>query len=337
MADVAILVFDDCQASAVSVVTEALSVANLHWGMATSEDEPPFKWRTVSWDGRPVRTMAGLELVPDASIEGLGSPDLIFVPAIRSDDSEAMSRSIQKLNEIWGRSLQDHHRSRRYVAANCSAVFLLAEAGLLDGHTATTSWWLSSRFRRSYPKVRLTPEMLVAKDARVFSAAAFSACLNLGVEFIAEFLGPRAALSCARVMLIDVNRATQLPYANVHELTQHGDDLVARAQSLLLSNLRQPAQLDKLAGCLRVTSRTLNRRFKAATGETPLEFLQKARIERAKRLLEATTASVDEIVHRVGYDDTSSFRRLFKRVTGVSPFEYRERFATPDGPTRVEQ
>ncbi|MHA1553613.1 MAG: GlxA family transcriptional regulator [Alphaproteobacteria bacterium] len=330
MPDVAILVFDDCQASAVSVVIEALSVANLHWASTSSEDKPPFTWRTVSWDGRPVRTMAGLTMAADASMDGLGSPDLIFVPAIRSDDGKVMQKSIQQLNEIWGGSLRGHHRSHRYVAANCSATFLLAEAGLLDGRMATTSWWLSGSFRRSYPNVRLAPEKLVTKDARVFCAAAFSACLNLGIEIIAEFLGPRAALSCARVMLIDVNRSTQLPYANLQELAKHGDDLVLLAQSRLLSNLRRPAQLVKLADSLRVTSRTLNRRFKAATGETPLEFLQKARIEHARRLLETTNVSVDEIVHRVGYEDTSSFRRLFKRVTGISPLEYRQRFAMRD-------
>jgi transcriptional regulator GlxA family with amidase domain len=219
------------------------------------------------------------------------------------------------------------HRSRRYLAANCSATFLLAEAGLLDGRLATTSWWLSGDFRRTYPKVRLTPDALVTKDERILCGAAFSACLNLGVEIIAEFLGPRAALSCARVMLVDVNRTTQLPYANLQEQVHHGDELVLRAQSVLLSNLRRPTQLEGLADRLRVTTRTLNRRFKAATGETPLEFLQKARIERARGLLETSRLSFDQIVERVGYEDASSFRRLFKRAVGISPHEYRRRFS----------
>lgn len=324
--EVVIPVFDDCQPSAVSAIVEALSVANLHWTTVNGEDRPPFEWRTVSRDGRPVRTMAGLNLAADSALEQLGRPDLIFVPAIRSNDTQAMRDSIREMNEVWGGPLREHHEKGRYLAANCSAVFLLAETGLLDRRKATTSWWLSSHFQHAYPQVRLTPELLVTEEDRIYCAAAFSACFNLGLEIIARFLGPRAAISCAQVMLIDINRSAQLPYVGTHELARHSDDLVLRAQSMLLADLRNPARPEKLAERLRVTSRTLNRRFKTAIGETPLEFLQKARVERAKRLLETTDLSVDEIVHRVGYADASSFRRLFNRITSISPLEYRRRF-----------
>jgi transcriptional regulator GlxA family with amidase domain len=326
MPDVAILVFDECQASAVSAVIEAFTVANLHWASVDHDSDHPFTWRAISRDGRAVRTMAGLALSPEASIDDLGSPDLIFVPAIRSDDRKEMEKSVRHLNGMWGQLLRAQHQRGKYLAANCSATFLLAEAGLLDGRMATTSWWLSGHFRRTYPNVRLMPDALVTKDDRIFCAAAFSACLNLGVEIVAEFVGARAALSCARVMLVDVNRTTQLPYANLQEQVHHGDDLVLRAQSGLISNMRRPAQVERLADRLGVTTRTLNRRFKAATGETPLEFLQKARIERARGLLETSRLGFDQIVVRVGYEDVSSFRRLFKRGIGISPQEYRRRF-----------
>lgn len=326
MTEIAIIVFDECQGSAVSAMVEALGVANLHWSSTGDYGDPPFSWRTVSWDGRSVRAMGGLTIAADASVEALGNPDVIFVPAVRSDDRRTMTKSIERLNEQWGSVLRNHHSHDRYLAANCSSIFLLARAGLLNGRTATISWWLSDSFRRSYPSVHLMPEMLVTKDARVFCAAAFSACLNLGLEIVAEFLGPRAALSCARVMLIDVNRTTQLPYANLQDQTEHGDDLVLRAQTWLLSNLARTIRLGQLATRLGVTSRTLTRRFKAATRETPLEFLQNARIERAKRLLATTNVSFGEVAHRVGYEDASSFRRLFVRNTGISPREYRGRF-----------
>jgi len=326
MPDVALLVFDNCQPSAVSTVAESLSIANLHWTRANGKGKPPFAWRTISFDGRPVRGMGGVTLVADGSLEDLQRPDLIFVPGVRAYNERTMQSTLQQLNSHWGDALRDHYKRNGYVAANCSAVFLLAEAGLLDGRMATTSWWLARSFRDRYPRVRLLPEMLVTKDTRIFCAASFSACLNLGLEVVSEFLGPRAMLTLARVMLIDVNRTAQLPYANLQHQIQHGDDLVVRAQTLLLTNLRRAPDLETLAGRLHVSSRTLGRRFKTATGETPLAFLQNARIERAKRLLETTTVSFDQIAFRVGYEDVSSFRRLFTRASGISPSSYRRRF-----------
>ena len=325
MPDVAILLYDDCQPSVVSTIVEAMSVANIHWALANGKGKPPFAW-TLSSDGRSVRAMGGIKLMPDGSAAKLRTADLILAPAFRSDDPRRMDQLIKRLSAQWGDVLRAHHRRGGYVAANCSAAFLLADAGLLDGRTATTSWFLSRTFRRRFPRVRLAHDMLVTKDNRIFCAAAFSACLNLGIEIVAEFLGPRAALTLARVMLIDANRTAQLPYANLLDQAKHGDELVLRAQTWLLTNLRRELDVEQLADRLHVTSRTLCRRFKKAIGETPREFLQNARIERAKRLLETTQDSLDEVVHRVGYEDVSSFRRLFTREIGISPREYRRQF-----------
>ena len=326
MPDVAVFVFEDCQPSAVTTVTEALSISNLHWCRTNEEGQPPFVWRTISFDGQPVRGMGGVTLVPDGSLKDLQRPDLIFIPGVRAYSEDQMRKVLQHLNAHWGDVLRDHYRRNGYIAANCSAVFLLAEAGLLNGRTATTSWWLARSFRTRYPQVRLLPEMLVTKDARIFCAASFSACLNLALEIVSEFLGPHAMLTLARVMLIDVNRTVQLPYANLQHQVQHGDDLVLRAQTLLLTNLRRVLDIETLAKRLHVSSRTLGRRFKGAVGETPLTFLQNARIERAKRLLETTNISFEQIAYRVGYEDVSSFRRLFARASGISPSSYRKKF-----------
>jgi transcriptional regulator GlxA family with amidase domain len=326
MPDIVILLYDDCQPSAASIVTEALVIANLHWSIANGKGKPPFTWRTISHDGRPVRAMGGVRLVPDGSVESLRKPDLIFVPAIRSDDARRLARTVERLGAQWGGVLRAHHRRGGYLAANCSATHLLAEAGLLDGHAATTSWFLARSFRGRYPRVRLADDMLVMRGERIFTAAAFSGCFNLCIELVAEFLGPQAALTLARVMLIDANRTAQLPYANLLDQSKHGDDLVLRAQTLLLTNLRRVPDLETIAARLHVTSRTLCRRFKRAIGETPRDFLQNARIERAKRLLETTRERLEQIVHRIGYEDVSSFRRLFTREIGISPRDYRRRF-----------
>jgi transcriptional regulator GlxA family with amidase domain len=181
----------------------------------------------------------------------------------------------------------------------------------------------------------LAREVLVTKDERILCSAAFSACLYLGLEIVAEFLGPQAVLPCARVMLIDVNRTEQLQYTNLRAPVQHGDELVLRAQTTLLMNLAHPPNLQKLAEQLNVTSRTLGRRFKNATGETPITFLQNVRVERAKRLLESTNVSFDQIAYRVGYEDPGAFRRVFAQAVGLSPRDYRQRFAARKGAGRT--
>jgi len=326
MIEVVVLVFDDCEPSAVAAVIEALSIANFHWSVANGAEAPPFAWRTISFDGKPVRTIGDIRLAPDGSSETLQHPDLIFVPGIRGNDLREMDRSVRRLSTQWKDALIDHYGRNGYLAAACSGVFVLAEAGLLDGRVATTSWFLSRHFQSRYPRVRLAREMLFTNEERIFCSAAFSACFNLGHEIVAEFLGPRAALSLARVMFVDVNRTAQMPYANLLHGIKHNDDLVLRAQAFLLNDIRRALDLERLADRLHVTSHTLNRRFKKAIGETPLSFLQNARVERAKRLLETTNVSLDQIVCRVGYEDASSFRRLFVQTTGVSPREYRKRF-----------
>jgi len=326
MTEIAVLIYEHVLPSATAAIIEALSIANFHWGLAHGESAPPFSFRTLSFDGNPVRAMGGISLAPDGSSEQLGRPDLIFVPAIRCDNLSVLDKSLATLSAQWGGALRAHHERQGYIAANCSAAHLLAEAGLLDGRKATTSWFLARRFRKRYPRVQLQPELLVTKDCRIFCAAAFSACLNLCVEIIAEFIGPSAALALARVMLVDFNRMAQLPYANILNQIKPSDDLVLRAQTLLIADFANTPDLEKLAKQLHVTSRTLTRRFKKAIGETPHTFLQNARIERAKRLLETTDLTFDQIVYRVGYEDVSSFRRLFARASGVSPRDYRRRF-----------
>ncbi len=328
MVEVVNIVFDGCQPTALSAVVEALSLANLHDQRVQETKRPPFVWRTLSDRGRPVQAMGGLTLEVDGDLNDIDTPDLIFVPAILSSDPAKMIGRIDELQRNLGDLLKLEHSRNCVIAANCSAVFLLAEAGLLTGRNATTSWWLTKLFAARYPRVHLQQDALVTKDDNIFCAAAFSACLNLGVSVVEHFLGASAALSCARVMLVDVNRATQLPYANLAAQTKHDDQLVLRAQTILMSRLSEPMDIAALAKRLGVTSRTLGRRFGAAIGETPSDFLQHARIETAKRLLETTMMTINEIVHEVGYEDASSFRRLFRRVAGVPPGEYRRRFST---------
>jgi transcriptional regulator GlxA family with amidase domain len=151
--------------------------------------------------------------------------------------------------------------------------------------------------------------------------------LNLALRIVEKFAGPDVAAATAKMMLIDTNRVSQSSYASIPQAPLHADELVSRAQRYMEKSLRQGFNLGALARQLAVSERTLNRRFKRALGEAPLHYLQSLRVDVAKRLLETHGLTVDAVGERVGYGDLSTFRRLFKRETGLSPRDYRRRFA----------
>jgi transcriptional regulator GlxA family with amidase domain len=204
---------------------------------------------------------------------------------------------------------------------------LLARTGLLDSRRATTSWWLERTFRATFPRVQLHADELVTQDRRLWCGGAYTAYLNLGLRLVEELASPAVARACARIMLIDANRAFQTPYTVLQTHVGHSDDLVWRAQTWMQARLKNGFSTRAVAEALQVTERTLIRHFKQTLGEPPGRYLQRLRVEAARWLLEATDLSLEQIIERVGYADVSSFRRLFERETRLSPREYRHRLA----------
>ena len=325
MHTVAILAFDECHTAAIASLMDLLTIANMH--AARQQAGRLFGWRTVSPDGRAVRAMGGIELPVDGDLRSVPDPAVIFIPGIRYTDD---GRLLQQVGRLW---LACHHwietgyRQGATVAAACSGTFLLARTGLLDNRKATTSWWLRRTFETTFPQVRLQSDQLVTQDRRLWCAGAYTAYLNLGLRLVEELATPRVALACAKIMLIDANRASQSPYATLQTHVGHSDDLVWRAQTWMQARLMEGFKIQAAADVLRVSERTLARRFRRAMGQTPSRYLQDLRVETAKRLLETTNLSLEQIVERVGYVDLSSFRRLFERETTLTPREYRNRFA----------
>jgi transcriptional regulator GlxA family with amidase domain len=308
-------------------MVEVLRMANLHAARAEQAAPPVFRWQLLSPSGKPVHAMGGPTLGVEGNLSQAGRADAVFVPAIHFDgDVERLQRSVEALADSCGSWLVDQYRKGAILAASCSGVFVLARAGLLNGKRATTSWFLGRLFRENFAQVRLCEEALVTRDGRLFSSGAFSASLDLCLEIVKHFAGPALALACAKVMLIDINRHSQFPYMTLQTLARHGDQLVLRAQSRICSRVREEISVEDLARRLGVSARTLNRRFHAAIGRSPTQYLQEVRIEGAKRLLETSGLSLERIMERVGYHDPSSFRRLFERTTKVSPSGYRRMF-----------
>ena len=212
------------------------------------------------------------------------------------------------------------------LAASCCGAFLLAEAGLLDGHEATTSWWLDGAFRRRYPRVKLSVDRMVVEDDGVTTTGASTAVMGYMLQLLARHADPALAQHTARMMLIDPDRQSQAPYISLALGERPRHSLSEKAEAFLQRELHRELSIAELAGHCGTSERSLLRHFRQHYGASPLAHLQHLRVERAKALLETTLLSFEEIVERCGYSDASSFRKLFKRATSLTPADYRERF-----------
>jgi transcriptional regulator GlxA family with amidase domain len=320
----AILTFDGCYASSVGGFADILQIANSHLRRQDGPGAGLFEWRFVSPSGEPAVASNGLSL----QTHKLGPReryDLVFIPSVHYGGHRQFDELLDRQSDAcaW---LVGQWRAGAWVAANCTGTFILAQTGLLDGRTATTTWWLERQFRTKYPKVDLQLRPVLTEADRLLCAGASASYLLQTIRVIERFSGPVIASQCAKAMLIDVSQTSQIPYLPLLAQRTHSDSLVHRAQHWLQRNMAKDLRISALADALAVSDRTLIRRFRAALDQTPLTYLQDLRLEAARALLETSALSVEGIASQIGYGDTSSFSRLFRQRIGMSPGAYRGRF-----------
>jgi transcriptional regulator GlxA family with amidase domain len=331
MTDIRIWVCDSVLASGVMGPIDVFTSANAILAGALGgprHASPPFSWRVESIDGKPVRTASGQILNVDGAISACASADAVVIPGPFVANIEGFLEKRDVLKPLFVALGRQRERGA-LLASSCSGSFVLAEAGLLDGRSATTHWALAGVFKRRYPAVDLRAADVITEHGRIICSGAVTTYLDLAIRLVEKFAGSEVAAMTARLLLIDTDRISQTPYMTFAErdLLEHSDALVARAQRWMERHLQEGFSLPRLARRLAVSERTLNRRFRQAIGDTPLGYVQSLRIAVAKRLLEANRLTVDRVSERVGYGDLSAFRELFKRETGVSPRDYQRRFA----------
>jgi transcriptional regulator GlxA family with amidase domain len=320
----AILGFDDVYASVLGGYADMLQVANAHLRKQGGRDAGQFEWHFLSADGQPVRASNGLELAMQP-LPPRRRYDLVFIPSLHY-------RGWRQFQSFLGRQqvVRDwlvHQWSQgAWLSANCTGTFLLADTGLLEHRTATTTWWLEQHFRARYPNVELQMRPAVTESERLVCGGAHATFLLQAVRVLAHFTGEAIAQQCARSMLIDLTQATQTPMQPLAGEQDHNDPLILKAQKWLQEHMTNPIRISELARHLAVSERTLIRRFNAARGHSPLTYLQHLRIDTARALLEAGDLSIERVAHYVGYSDISSFSRLFRTRVGLTPGAYRERF-----------
>ncbi len=323
MPRITFLAADGCLFSGIAGLIDALSIANLwHRAMQRDDHATLFKTEIVSLDGRAIRAHGGIAAQAHKALVDVGPTDFIVVPPHLPVADAAPAEM-----NAW---VVDRHRRGTPVGAMCTGVFTLAATGLLDGRRATTNWHFARLFRKRYPRVDLQPEKMLTVDGGLVCTGAATAFFQLALHLIEMFGTPELAAVCAKALLVDPNKDCQSPYALPDLRRDHGDAAVAEAQVWLEANYAGEVAIDAVAGRVGISPRHFKRRFKKATGETPLGYLQRVRIEAAKKRLETTRESMNTITWKIGYEDSSSFRRLFKKTTGLSPREYRDKFARVD-------
>lgn len=214
------------------------------------------------------------------------------------------------------------------IGAGCNGTFALAATGLLDGGLATTCWFLADYFQQTFQDITLDAQSSVRRSGVCLTAGASTAYIQLCLQIIADQQGSRFASQLAKLLMVEPAGQSQAPFLSVQQLLSHQDEKIANIQQYLRQRLAQPLELSQLASEFAMSSRTLSRRFKAATGLTPMAWLQKLRIDKAKQLLENTMLPLEQLTLQVGYEDVSSFRKLFQQYTQMTPKAYRAHFAS---------
>jgi transcriptional regulator GlxA family with amidase domain len=322
MIDVTVLLLDQTFSSTAVGPMEVFRHAGSLWNKLTGKPEKPrFQVRTASADGRPVLCDGPIHIQPMSAIHNIRRTDLIFIPTTGLSLDDVVERNAPVVP--W---LKRWHKRGAEIASVCSGVGLVAATGMLDGRRATTHWALADRFREKYPKVKWMPELMVTEDRGLYCGGGVHAALDLTLYLVEKFCGHDIAMESAKALLIEMPRAWQAGFAVVPLKTEHNDEAISTAQDWLHQNFHRPFPLEAPADRAGMSLRNFVRRFKQATGDSPLAYLQKLRIAAAKRLLENNHRTMQEISDAVGYQDVAFFRSLFQRHTGVSPSAYRERF-----------
>jgi transcriptional regulator GlxA family with amidase domain len=327
MARITFVLYEHCLSSAITAMIDAFSIYNSLYNHANTNGSGGgtsssfFEMKIASVRLEPVQTNGGVWVQPDTTFESVKKSDLILIPP-------RLYGQLPKEGELfhiipW---LRKSYQKGVRIGAMCTGSFVLASTGLLDSKIATTNWQFVKKFQRQFPKVILKPDRILTEDEGLICSGAITAMYNLAL-YVFEIFGSKIlSRQCSKILLVDQHRKSQLPYMATIFHKQHGDSQILNAQQWLEDNYASQFTIDDVANVVGLSPRHFKRRFKKATGETPLRYLQQMRLETAKNMLETSLENVEIITQQVGYEDSRTFRRLFKRFTSLSPREYRSRF-----------
>lgn len=254
-------------------------------------------------------------------IDDVQKTDLIIIPAVDGDPAEGIERNKEFLP--W---IKKQYEQGAEVASLCIGAFLLAATGLGDGKKMATHWLAENQFRKMFPQITLIAEKIVTDEDGIYSSGGAYSYLNLILYLIEKYVNRETAVLCAKVFALEIDRENQSAFMMFTGTKEHGDEPIKEAQTFIENNYKEKITVDQLASMFALGRRNLERRFKKATANTVVEYIQRVKIEAAKMSLESSSENVNEVMYKVGYNDIKAFRTTFKKITGLSPVEYRNKY-----------
>ena len=257
----------------------------------------------------------------DATIDEVEQTDMVFVPALSGDMQTAL-----ELNKGFLPWIVKQYENGAEVISLCIGAFLLASTGLLNGRRCSTHWLSANEFRTMFPEVELVDDKIITEDQGLYSSGGASSYWNLLLHLVEKNVNRDMAIKAAKYFAIDIERNSQASFMIFNGQKGHEDDAVKKAQDFIEKNFEDKITLDQLSDMFAIGRRSLERRFKKATNNTVMEYIQRVKIEAAKKRFETSRKNITEVMYDVGYTDNKAFRSTFKKVTGLSPIAYKNKY-----------
>jgi len=258
---------------------------------------------------------------PHTNISAIAKTNLIIIPSLNHNYDKAIIPNQPLVDWIAAQ-----YKNGAEVASICTGAFLLASSGLLDGKTCSTHWAAAESFRMMFPDVNLQTDLLITDENGIYTNGGAYSFLNLMVYLVEKYFDRQTAIYCSKVFQIEMDRNSQSAFTIFTGQKRHGDEVVKQAQDYIESNLDEKISIEDLSSKFAVGRRNFDRRFIKATGNTPVEYAQRVKIESAKKALETSRKTINEVMYEVGYSDVKAFREVFRKITGMSPIEYKGKY-----------
>ena len=282
---------------------------------------PVFKIQLVGLS-REVRQSNGLFVInPECTINEISKTDLIIIPAIHGAIHEVLKENKEMLP--W---IVSHYEKGAEIVSLCIASFVLASTGLLNGKQCSTHWRSAEAFRKMFPEAKLIDDKILTDSDGIYTSGGAYSFTNLLIYLVEKYAGREVAIVAAKTFMIDIERTSQSPFMMFVGQKTHNDEAVLSAQAYIESKFQERITVDEITSRLSIGRRTFERRFKKATSNTIVEYIQRVKIEAAKKQLESGKKTVYEVMYHVGYSDTKAFRDVFKKFSGMSPNDYRNKY-----------